>query len=140
MVLDLLMQGVTPTTLALTLFYHWLRLAGLTYGLSEAQCDSWNRRHGCYHAAAGDLLKAPQPSLADTGPTPAMQALGGNIQQLKDALHVLTAQSLSRVDIVRHTDLTNRAVFGLVGACLDAQVHPGLIANVLLYYGLRGSC
>ena len=28
MVLDLLMQGVTPTTLALTLFYHWLPLAG----------------------------------------------------------------------------------------------------------------
>ena len=69
-----------------------------------------------------------------------MHALGGNIQQLKEALHVLTAQSLSRVDIVRHTDLTNRAVFDLVGACLDAQVHPGLIANVLLYYWLRGSC
>ena len=85
------------------------------------------------------LLKALESSLADTSPTPAMHALGGNIQQLKDALHVLTAQSLSQADIVRHTDLTNRAVFGLVGACLDAEVHPELIANMLLYYWLRAS-
>ena len=40
---------------------------------------------------------------------------------------------------MRHTDLTNRAAFGLVQACLKAEVHPGLIANVFLYDWLRAS-
>jgi hypothetical protein len=40
---------------------------------------------------------------------------------------------------VRHTDLTNRTAFGLVQACLEAEVPPGLVANVFLYYWLRAS-
>ena len=38
-VLGLVMQGVTPATLELTCFYHWLRLTALRRGLSEAQWD-----------------------------------------------------------------------------------------------------
>ena len=40
---------------------------------------------------------------------------------------------------MRHTDLTNRTAFGLVQACLEAEVPPGLVANVFLYYWLRAS-
>jgi hypothetical protein len=71
------------------------------------------------------------------GPTPAMRVLGDNIQQLKDVLQALAAQPLSQADLLHHTDRTNRAAFGLVGACLDARIHPGLITHVLLYYWLR---
>ena len=35
---------------------------------------------------------------------------------------------------MRHTDLTDRTAFGLVQACLEAEVPPGLVANVFLYY------
>jgi hypothetical protein len=68
-----------------------------------------------------------------------MVLLGANVQQLKDALQALTAQPLTQADIARHTDPANRAAFGLVQACLDAGVHPALIANVSLYYWLRAS-
>jgi hypothetical protein len=40
---------------------------------------------------------------------------------------------------VRHPDLTNHTTFGLVQACLEAEVPPGLVANVFLYYWLRAS-
>jgi hypothetical protein len=48
-------------------------------------------------------------------------------------------QEISHADIVRHTDLTNRASFGLVQTGLDAAIHSGLVANVFLYYWLRAS-
>ena len=48
-------------------------------------------------------------------------------------------QELSHADIVCHTDLTNRASFGLVQTGLDAAIHHRLVANVFLYYWLRGS-
>ena len=35
------MQGITPRTLELTLFYHEVRLSALTHGPGEAQCDAW---------------------------------------------------------------------------------------------------
>jgi hypothetical protein len=54
-------------------------------------------------------------------------------------LQVLAAKPLSQADIVRHADLTNRTAFGLVQACLEAEVPPGLVANVFLYYWLRAS-
>ena len=53
-------------------------------------------------------------------------------------LQAFAAKPLSQADIVRHTDLTNRTAFGLVQACLEAEVPPGLVANVFLYYWLRG--
>jgi hypothetical protein len=62
---------------------------------------------------------------------------GCHIQQLKDVLQTLEAAPLSQADLLRHTDCTNRTAFGLVGAGLDSQIHPGLITNVLLYYWLR---
>jgi hypothetical protein len=37
-------------------------------------------------------------------------------------LQAFAAKPLSQADIVRHTDLTNRTAFGLVQACLEAQV------------------
>ena len=49
-------------------------------------------------------------------------------------LQAFAAKPLSQADIVRHTDLTNRTAFGLVQACLEAEVPPGLVANVFLYY------
>ena len=52
---------------------------------------------------------------------------------------VLAAKPPSQADIVRHTDLTNRTAFGLVQACLEAEVPPELAANVFLYYWLRAS-
>jgi hypothetical protein len=55
----------------------------------------------------------------------------------KDGLQALAAQPLSQADLLHHTDRTNRAAFGLVGACLDARIHPELITTVLLYYWLR---
>ena len=51
----------------------------------------------------------------------------------------LAAQPLTQAEMVRHSELTNRAVFGLVQACLEAEVPPGLVANVLLYDWLRAS-
>ena len=78
------------------------------------------------------LLKELEPTLVDVGPTPAMAELGANVQQLKDALQALAPKPLSQADIVRHTDLTNRAAFGLVQACLEAEVPLGLVANVFL--------
>lgn len=137
MVLDLLLQGVTPRILELALFYQWVRLSALLHGLSDAQCDAWTADMGAIMAPLVALLKDLEPTLTDTGPTPAMRALGENIQQLKDVLHALAAQPLSQADLLRHTDRTNRAAFELVGACLDARIHPGLITNVLLYYWLR---
>src|SRR5262245_59032167 len=81
-----------------------------------------------------ELDYALETTLVDAGPTLAMAALGANVQQLKDALQALARQPLMQADIVRHTDLTNRAAFSLVQACLEAGVQPGLIANVFLYY------
>jgi hypothetical protein len=130
---------VTPTTLTLTLCYHWRRRTALLYGLSEAPREAWTADMGAIMRPLGTLRKELEPTLVDAGPPPAMAALGGNVQQRKDALHALTAQPLSHADIVRHTDLTNRAAFGLVQACLNVEVHPGLIANVFLYYWLRAS-
>jgi hypothetical protein len=138
-VLGLVMEGVAPTTLELTLFYHWLRLTALLHGLSDAQCDAWTADMGAIMRPLVALLKELEPTLVDAGPTPAMAELGANVQQLKDALQALAAQPLMQADVVRHTDLANRAAFGLVQACLDAEVHPELIANVFLYYWLRAS-
>jgi len=106
---------------------------------SEAQCDTWTADMGAIMRPLVALLKALEPTLVDAGPTPAIAELGANVQQLKDALQAFAAKPLSQADIVRHTDLTNRAAFGLVQACLDAEVHPALIANVFLYYWLRAS-
>jgi hypothetical protein len=86
-----------------------------------------------------ELDYALETTLVDAGPTLAMAALGANVQQLKDALQALARQPLMQADIVRHMDLTNRAAFSLVQACLEAGVQPGLIANVFLYYWLRAS-
>jgi hypothetical protein len=86
-----------------------------------------------------ELDYALETTLVDAGPTLAMAALGANVQQLKDALQALARQPLMQANIVRHTDLTNRAAFSLVQACLEAGVQPGLIANVFLYYWLRAS-
>jgi hypothetical protein len=44
-------------------------------------------------------------------------------------LQAFAAKPLSQADIVRHTDLTNRTAFGLVQACLEAEVPPGLVAK-----------
>ncbi len=135
--LDLLLQGVTPRILELALFYQWVRLSALLQGLSEAHCDAWTADMGAIMEPLVALLKALEPTLTDVGPTPAMQALGDNIQQLKDVVQALEAAPLSQADLLRHMDRTNRAAFELVGACLDAQIHPGLMTNVLLYYWLR---
>jgi hypothetical protein len=35
------MQGMTPRTLELALFYDEVRLSALIHGLGEAQCDAW---------------------------------------------------------------------------------------------------
>jgi hypothetical protein len=137
LVLDLLLQGVTPRILELALFYQWVRLSALLHGLSDAQCDAWTADMGAIMEPLVALLKDLEPTLTDTGPTPAMRVLGDNIQQLKDVLQVLAAQPLSQADLLHHTDRTNRAAFGLVGACLDARIHPELITTVLLYYWLR---
>ena len=51
----------------------------------------------------------------------------------------LAVQPLTQAEMGRHTDLTNRAAFGLVQGCLEAEVPPGLVANVLLDYWLRAS-
>jgi hypothetical protein len=134
LVLDLLLQGVTPHILELALFYQWVRLSALLHGLSQTQCDAWTTDMGAIMEPLAALLTDLEPTLTDTGPTPAMQALGDNIQQLKDVLQALVAQPLSQADLLRHTDRTNRAAFGLVGACLDARIPPGFITTVLLYY------
>ena len=49
------------------------------------------------------------------------------------------AQELSRADIKRHTDLTNRAAFGLVQEFLDNEISPSLVESVFLYFWLRAS-
>jgi hypothetical protein len=54
-------------------------------------------------------------------------------------LQAFAAKPLSQADIVRHTGLTNRTAFGLVQACLEAEVPSGLVANVFLYYWFRAS-
>jgi hypothetical protein len=54
-------------------------------------------------------------------------------------LQVFAAKPPSQAGIVQHTDLTNRTAFGLVQACLEAEVPPGLVANVFLYCWLRAS-
>jgi hypothetical protein len=68
-----------------------------------------------------------------------MAALGATVPQRKDAFQALAAQPLTQIAMVRHMNLTNRTAFGLVQACLKAEVHPGLIANGFLYYWLRTS-
>ena len=50
-------------------------------------------------------------------------------------LQVFAAKPPSQADIVRHTDLTNHTAFGLVQACLEAEVPPGLVAKVFLCFG-----
>src|SRR2546423_11542166 len=102
-------------------FYQWVRLSALLHSLSEAQCDAWTADMGAIMEPLVALLKDLERTLTDTGPTPAMQALGDNIQQLKDVLQALAAQPLSQADLLRHTDRTNRAAFGLARACLDAR-------------------
>ncbi len=82
MVLDLLLQGVTPHILELALFYQWVRLSALLHGLSEAQCEAWTADMGAIMEPLVALLKDLEPTHTDTGPTPAMWALGDNIQQL----------------------------------------------------------
>ena len=138
-VLALIMEGVTPATLELTLFYHWLRLSTLNRGLSDEQFNALAANLGEVMRPLVQLLQELEPSLVDSGPLPAMAEMGGLIQELKDAFSSLSAKSLSHDDVVRHTDLSNRAAFGLVQACLDAEVNPGLIETVFLYYWLRTS-
>ena len=138
-VLGLIMEGVTPPTLELTLFYQWLRLSTLNRNLSDEQFNDLAANMGEVMRPLVQLLQGLEPTLVDEGPIPAMQKMGGMIQELKDAFSALGAQSLSHDDVVRHTDLSNRAAFGLVQACLDAEVHPGLIESVFLYYWLRAS-
>jgi hypothetical protein len=56
------------------------------------------------------------------------------LKSLSCALQALAAQPLTQADIMRHTDLANRAAFSLVQACLEAEGHPELLAIVFLYY------
>ncbi|MGE3538643.1 MAG: hypothetical protein AB7N91_14595 [Candidatus Tectimicrobiota bacterium] len=137
--LNLLMQGVTPRILELALFYQWVRVSALLQGLSEAQCDAWTADMGALMTPVVGLLKALEPTLPDTGPTPTMHTLSTHVQQLKNLVQTLEARPVAQADLLRHTDLTNRTAFGVVGGLLDAQIHPGLITTVLLYYWLRMS-
>jgi hypothetical protein len=68
----------------------------------------------------------------EAGPAPAMAALGATVPQRQDAFQALAAQPRTQAKMVCHTALPNRTAFGLVQACLEAEVYPGLIANVFL--------
>ena len=138
-VLGLIMEGVTPTTLELTLFYHWLRLSTLSRGWSDAQFNDLSSQMGEVMRPLVQMLQELEPTLVDAGPTPAMAEMSGLIQELKDAFSALSTQPVSHETVVQHTDLSNRAAFGLVQTCLDAGVHPGFIESVFLYYWLRAS-
>lgn len=138
-VLGLIMEGVTPQTLELILFYHWLRLSTLSRGWNDEQFGVMTANMGDVMRPLVQLLQGLEQTLVDDGPVPAMAQMGGMIQELKDALSAHGAKSLSHDNVVRHTDLSNRAAFGLVQACLDANVPPALIETVFLYYWLRTS-
>jgi hypothetical protein len=56
---ELILEGVTPTTLALTLCYHWRRRTALLYGLSEAPCEAWTADMGAIMRPLGTLRKRP---------------------------------------------------------------------------------
>ena len=84
-------------------------------------------------------LQELEPTLADAGPTQEMHEMGGHIQTLKDTISALSGTPLSQDEITAHTDLSNRAAFGLVTEFLNADISPVMIANVFLYYWLRTS-
>ena len=138
-ILGLVMQGVTPRTLEISLFYHWLRLTTLNRGMSDEQFSVFSSNMG---AVMGPLIKRLQeiePTLPDIGPTENMQEMGVMIQQIKDLFAASAARELSRAEIERHADMTNRAAFGLVSEFLDNEINPVLVENVFLYFWLRTS-
>ena len=138
-ILGLVMEGVTPKTLEISLFYHWLRLTTLRRGMTDAQFSAFSSDMGSVMGALVRRLQEIEPTLPDTGPSQDMREMGVMIQLIKDLFAASAAQELSRADIERHADLTNRAAFGLVQEFLDNEISPVLVENVFLYFWLRTS-
>jgi len=138
-ILGLVMQGVTPTTLEIALFYHWLRLTTLRRGMTEAQFNVFSGQLGTVMGPLVQKLQAIEPTLPDAGPTDAMRDMGLMIQQVKDLFAAAANRTLLQADIERHADLTNRTAFALVTEFLQNDINPILVENVLLYFWLRTS-
>ena len=138
-ILGLVMEGVTPRTLEISLFYHWLRLTTLRRGMTDEQFSAFSSDMGSVMGPLVKRLQEIEPTLPDTGPSEDMREMGVMIQLIKDLFAASAAQALSWADIERHADMTNRAAFSLVTEFLDNEINPALVENVLLYFWLRTS-
>lgn len=139
MLQTLIMEGVPPTTLELTLFYNWVRLTTLIQGFGEEKFEECSRDMVSIRKSLVAVLERAAEEIEDTGPTESMRELGQKLQQMKEMYRLLAAQKRTREEVERHTDMAVHATFGVAGECLNDQIHPSLIQRLFLYYWLRTS-
>ena len=137
--LELNQKHVGPRTLELSLLYNWLRLATLNRGYAEKHFTRFANRLDMVTQKLVHELKILEAELEDEGPSPAMDKLGGKVQQLRDLFGAVSQGDLPRHEVSRQTDLAVRAFFGFTAECLDKGMHPGLLESAMLYYWLRVS-
>lgn len=137
-IVGLVMQGVTPRTLDIALFYHWLRLTTLRRGMTDARFQALASDMEAVMGPLVSRLQEMAPALSDSGPTGEMREIGILVQHVKDWF-AAAARELSRAEIERHADMTNRAAFGLVTEFLNNDISPVLVENAFLYFWLRAS-
>ncbi len=136
-IMELVAKDVRLRTLELGLLYNWLRLATLIRGYDEDQATQVSGHLEVVVQRLMDELRALDADLEDEEPNPDMAQLGGKIAQLRNLFGNLHQTDLPHHEVERQTDLTTRALFSFTGACLDQEMHPGLLESTMLYYWLR---
>lgn len=135
---SLIIKGIAPLTIELSLFYHWLKITTLVHGHKESISDKLSENFADIMAQLVKHIEKTSITLKDAGPSQHMQALGAKIQEIKDIRTILAENKLrSHQEIRQHTETTNEEIFYLVGSWLKAEINPMLIDDILLYFWLR---
>ena len=75
-ILGLVMQGVTPKTLEISLFYHWLRLTVLRRRMTDEQFSVFAADMGAVMRPLVRRLQQIESTLPNIGPTKEMREMG----------------------------------------------------------------
>ena len=74
-VMNLVRRGIVTTILEPALFYHWLRLTGITHGFSELKIERLANRMDQIIGQVVALLREVEATIKDNGQTSEMRAL-----------------------------------------------------------------
>lgn len=136
----LIMKGMSPITIELSLFYHWLKITTLSHGYEDTVSDKLLNNLTDTMAELIKHIEKISAIIKDTGPSQDMKALGDKIQEIKNIHSMLAKNKLdSQAEIRRHTEATNEEIFYLVCSWLKAEINPRPIDTILLYFWLRTS-